>query len=142
MNIHVFITHNSALFRQKMLKDRFVLVLVLFVRAWFFPCKIIWRPCNSQLSDKMMEGVSAQSHKEALFESLSAVLSPDHATRVKGEEQVKALEVTEGKYVLFLSVSLIIAQYISTRCFQSVADAKIFHYHLFASALKCMYFCV
>ena len=74
----------------------------------------------------MMEGVSAQSHKEALFESLSAVLSPEHATRVKGEEQVKALEVTEGKHVLFLSVSLIIAQFISTRCLQSFEMQKYF----------------
>ena len=38
-----------------------------------------------------------QSLKEALLESLTAILSPDHNTRVNGEDQVKALEVTEGK---------------------------------------------
>ncbi|XP_071133365.1 importin-9-like [Mytilus edulis] len=35
------------------------------------------------------------SLKEALVESLGSVLSPDHDLRVSGEEQVKALEVTE-----------------------------------------------
>ena len=37
-----------------------------------------------------------RSLKEALFESLSAVLSPTQEIRTAGEEQVKALEVTEG----------------------------------------------
>lgn len=37
-----------------------------------------------------------QSLKEALIDSLNAILSPDHGTRISGEEQVKALEVTEG----------------------------------------------
>ncbi|KAH3881360.1 importin-9-like isoform X2 [Dreissena polymorpha] len=36
-----------------------------------------------------------QTLKEALIESLTAILSPDHNTRINGEEQVKALEVTE-----------------------------------------------
>ncbi|WAR26205.1 IPO9-like protein [Mya arenaria] len=36
-----------------------------------------------------------QSLKEALVESLTAILSPDHNVRVNGEDQVKALEVTE-----------------------------------------------
>ena len=37
-----------------------------------------------------------RSLKEALFESLSAILSPMHDVRAAGEEQIKALEVTEG----------------------------------------------
>lgn len=40
------------------------------------------------------------SLKEALVESLSSILSPDHDLRVSGEEQIKALEVTEGFYFL------------------------------------------
>lgn len=47
-----------------------------------------------------MAGVTPSEHnhslKEALIESLSAILSPDHSTRINGEDQVKALEVTEG----------------------------------------------
>lgn len=35
--------------------------------------------------------------KETLLDSLSAVLSADQVTRKSGEEQVKALEVTEGR---------------------------------------------
>ena len=43
----------------------------------------------------------SRSLKEALFESLTAVLSPAQEARLAGEEQVKALEVTEGRYWLF-----------------------------------------
>ena len=42
------------------------------------------------------ESSRSQSLKEALFESLTAVLSPVQEIRAAGEEQVKALEVTEG----------------------------------------------
>ncbi len=38
-----------------------------------------------------------RSMKEALFQSLSAILSPSQEVRASGEEQIKALEVTEGK---------------------------------------------
>ena len=38
----------------------------------------------------------SRSLKEALFESLTAILSPIQDVRASGEEQVKALEVTEG----------------------------------------------
>ena len=38
----------------------------------------------------------SRSLKEALFESLTAILSPVQDVRASGEEQVKALEVTEG----------------------------------------------
>ena len=52
-----------------------------------------------------------RSLKEALFESLSAILSPMHDVRAAGEEQIKALEVTEGlcridKSVTFLNTVL------------------------------------
>ena len=48
-------------------------------------------------------GERSRSLKEALFESLTAILSPQHDVRVNGEEQIKALEVTEGTttYVIF-----------------------------------------
>jgi len=42
----------------------------------------------------------SRSLKEALYESLTAVLSPAQEARLAGEEQVKALEVTEGGYWL------------------------------------------
>lgn len=38
-----------------------------------------------------------RSLKEALFESLTAILSPIQDVRTSGEEQIKALEVTEGE---------------------------------------------
>lgn len=38
-----------------------------------------------------------QSLKDALLESLTAILSPMQDVRAAGEEQIKALEVTEGK---------------------------------------------
>ncbi|XP_052680706.1 importin-9-like [Crassostrea angulata] len=40
-------------------------------------------------------GDHSRSLKEALVESLNAILSPIHNVRISGEEQVKALEVTE-----------------------------------------------
>jgi len=47
-------------------------------------------------SFKMAGSDRSLSLKEALIESLGSILSPDHDLRVSGEEQVKALEVTEG----------------------------------------------
>ena len=38
-----------------------------------------------------------RSLKQALLESLTAILSPDQETRRMGEEQLKVLEVTEGR---------------------------------------------
>ena len=50
-------------------------------------------------ADKMA-GVAPNEHsqslKGALIESLTHVLSPDQKIRLSGENQVKALEVTEG----------------------------------------------
>ena len=42
-----------------------------------------------------------RSLKQALVESLSAILSPDQQSRQTAEEQLKVLEVTEGKNVCF-----------------------------------------
>ncbi len=39
-----------------------------------------------------------QSIKEIILESLNAILSPDLSVRSNGEEQLKALEVTEGEW--------------------------------------------
>jgi len=39
-----------------------------------------------------------RSLKEALYEALAAVLSNEHGIRAAGEEQMKTLEVTEGKF--------------------------------------------
>lgn len=44
------------------------------------------------------EGDRNRSLKEIIYESLNAILSPDLLTRSSGEDQIKALEVTEGKY--------------------------------------------
>lgn len=53
-------------------------------------------------------GDRSRSLKEALIESLNAVLSPIHNVRVSGEEQVKALEVTEGENrMLLLDVNVV-----------------------------------
>ena len=37
-----------------------------------------------------------RSLKETIYESLTAILSPDLLVRSGGEDQIKALEVTEG----------------------------------------------
>lgn len=47
-----------------------------------------------------------ESLKETILESLTAILSPDHVTRSNGEDQIKALEVTEGMFVVFFSLYL------------------------------------
>lgn len=39
----------------------------------------------------------SSSLKEVLYETLHGILSPNHDVRVAAEEQIKALEVTEGK---------------------------------------------
>ena len=41
-------------------------------------------------------GDTSASLRDALFESLAAVLSPQQEIRLAGEEQVKTLEVIEG----------------------------------------------
>lgn len=41
-------------------------------------------------------GEHSRSLKEALVESLNSILSPLQNVRASGEEQIKALEVTEG----------------------------------------------
>ncbi|XP_076468794.1 importin-9-like [Babylonia areolata] len=43
-----------------------------------------------------------ESLKETILESLTAILSPDHVTRSNGEDQIKALEVTE-EFGVFLA---------------------------------------
>lgn len=35
--------------------------------------------------------------KQALFDSLTATMSPDQNVRLQGEDQLKVLEVTDGK---------------------------------------------
>lgn len=42
------------------------------------------------------EGDRNRSLKEIIYESLNAILSSDLLTRSSGEDQIKALEVTEG----------------------------------------------
>ena len=44
-------------------------------------------------------GERSNSLKDIILESLQGILSPDLTLRSGGEEQIKALEVTEGKYV-------------------------------------------
>ncbi|KAK7490568.1 hypothetical protein BaRGS_00018171 [Batillaria attramentaria] len=47
-----------------------------------------------------------QSLKETIYESLTAILSADHVTRSNGEDQIKALEVTEefGVYLAEITI--------------------------------------
>lgn len=56
--------------------------------------EISWYLTFNMAVDAMAE--RNRSLKEVLLESLSSVLSPNHDIRIAGEEQVKALEVTEG----------------------------------------------
>lgn len=39
--------------------------------------------------------------KDALFETLSSILSPVHEVRLSAEEQISVLEVTDGNFQLF-----------------------------------------
>lgn len=43
-----------------------------------------------------------RSLKQALIESLTAILSPDQQARQLAEEQLKVLEVTEGEIISLL----------------------------------------
>lgn len=43
-----------------------------------------------------------RSLKQALIESLTAILSPDQQARHMAEEQLKVLEVTEGEITFLL----------------------------------------
>lgn len=43
-----------------------------------------------------------RSLKQALIESLTAILSPDQQARQLAEEQLKVLEVTEGEIICLL----------------------------------------
>lgn len=45
----------------------------------------------------MADAEVSHSLKKALIESLTAILSPQQEIRIHGEEQIKLLEVTEGK---------------------------------------------
>ena len=59
--------------------------------------QIKFPPFSHRFTFKMAGDIERnRSLKEALFESLTAVLSPEQGVRAAGEEQVKALEVTEG----------------------------------------------
>ncbi|BFZ10398.1 hypothetical protein BsWGS_13436 [Bradybaena similaris] len=54
------------------------------------------------------EGDRNRSLKEIIYESLNAILSPDLLTRSSGEDQIKALEVTEefGVYLAEITVDI------------------------------------
>ena len=43
-----------------------------------------------------------RSLKQALIDSLTAILSPDQQSRQMAEEQLKVLEVTEGRICVLL----------------------------------------
>ena len=51
----------------------------------------------------MAAAMEARSLKQALIESLSAILSSDQQARQMAEEQLKLLEVTEGNKCLLVS---------------------------------------
>lgn len=54
------------------------------------------------------EGDRTHSLKEAVFESLVAILSPMQDVIKSGEDQIKALEVTEGSSGDFISSYIIV----------------------------------
>ena len=84
-------------------KKYFLKVLYAETYSFGLSLNIFLSKLHVNISRKIikMAGVTPLDHnqslKDALIESLTAILSPDHATRINGEEQVKALEVTEGK---------------------------------------------
>lgn len=51
------------------------------------------------MADSVNVDVS-RTRKEALFETLSGILSPSQDVRACAEEQIKALEVTDGKFYI------------------------------------------
>lgn len=51
-------------------------------------------PSTSSVASPVQQGL-----KEALIETLTAILSPVQEVRAAAEEQIKVLEVTEGKHV-------------------------------------------
>ncbi len=53
----------------------------------------------------------SQSLKKALIESLTAILSPQQEIRIHGEEQIKLLEVTEGKLIHHLYIIMLLYMY-------------------------------
>ena len=63
-----------------------------------------------------------ESLKETILESLTAILSPDHVTRSNGEDQIKALEVTEGKVNTSLSELRLVPKYSKYGC--SVSESQ------------------
>lgn len=42
--------------------------------------------------------------KDALYETLTSILSPIHDVRIGAEQQISALEVTDGKSDFFMSL--------------------------------------
>lgn len=49
-------------------------------------------------------GPVQQGLKEALIETLTAILSPAQEVRAAAEEQIKVLEVTEGEWFLYANL--------------------------------------
>ncbi|GAA6094027.1 importin-9 isoform X1 [Tachysurus ichikawai] len=61
-------------------------------------------PSTSSVASPVQQGL-----KEALIETLTAILSPVQEVRASAEEQIKVLEVTEGKHVkIFINVAKIV----------------------------------
>lgn len=46
-------------------------------------------------------GEISRTLKDALFETLSSILSPVHEVRISAEQQISVLEVTDGNIPLF-----------------------------------------
>ena len=74
-------------------------------RLKIFPAKIFACAKLYFFSDSNMAATAEdrnRSLKQALVESLTAILSPDQQARQMAEEQLKVLEVTEGKDIYLL----------------------------------------
>ena len=61
--------------------------------------------------------------KQALFDSLTATLSPQQEVRLQGEDQLKVLEVTDGRLIFFLSAE----RMLSTEISYFICDMSFYH---------------
>ena len=49
-------------------------------------------------------GEVSRTLKDALFETLSSILSPIHEVRISAEQQISVLEVTDGIFLVHISL--------------------------------------
>lgn len=60
-------------------------------------------------------GPVQQGLKDALIETLTAILSPAQEVRAAAEEQIKVLEVTEGEWFVYASLEQVTVTSLASR---------------------------